>query len=373
MNMKMKLRKSAALALGLTLAVTSMVTGCSEGGASGGETVVMSGSTSVLPFAEVLAAAYEKDFGGSPVDVQGGGSGQGIIAARTGVADVGMSSRGLRGDELQLDFVTIARDGLALIVHPDNPITGLTATQIRSIYTGDVTRWIQFCEQYEYDEEKDKETTCRTCDICKFTGGIHAVTREEGSGTRGAFEEMVMQYNVPVSRNLAPRPDCDDCGSSACEEHSGSVTVLEPKVDRIHGKTIVLNTNGAIRQFVAGNPNAIGYISLGTVVICGLQQVKQLSIDGIAPFDRAFDESGSPLFDTTCRRANCCPLYVFNPSYRLSRPFIFIIGENPSPETIAFIEFTLSEAGQDILEKYGLIKRSERDAQGDTFIVGGAV
>jgi phosphate transport system substrate-binding protein len=310
--------------------------------------VVIAGSTSVQPFAEVLAADYETDFGGSPVDVQGGGSGQGIIAAREGIADIGMSSRPIRRSETDCTrfaadekscyerddiiygdrcggcarIVTIALDGLALIVHPSNPIVNLTLKEIRDIYTRELTNWSEL-----------------GWNTAPGNGDIHVVTREEGSGTRGAFEEMVMQWSTRsiVDATLAPVDDCEDCQNSdvQCEEHTGTVRVFRDTSHSadIHWRTSVLNTNGAIRQFVAGNPNAIGYISLGTVEIPGLDAVKGLEIDGVAP----------------------STVNVVSGSYGLFRPFIFMLAENPMHETIAFVNFILSSDGQDILEQKGLV------------------
>jgi phosphate transport system substrate-binding protein len=371
MKMRRKSRKSSkaiALGLGLTLAVTSMLTACSESGASGeGRTVVIAGSTSVQPFAEVMAADYEGLFRGSPVDVQGGGSGNGIIAARTGVADIGMSSRPLRRAEVDctryasnerscyerrnvetgtyLEYyercggcqrvVTIALDGLALIVHPDNPILDLSLQQIRDIYTREITNWSELGWNAPLSN-----------------GDIHVVTREEGSGTRGAFEEMVMQWRTTaVTQVEVPVPPCESC--EHCESCGEGRTVTYERRDvtnhsaSIHARTIVLNTNGAIRQFVAGNPNAIGYISLGTVEIDGLDPVIGLSIDGVSP----------------------CTENVLTGMYGLFRPFVFLIAEDPMPETLTFIEFMRSNDGQAILIEKGLV--SGFDASGLAY-TGGA-
>jgi ABC-type phosphate transport system substrate-binding protein len=389
--MKSKKNKIISLASAFALVLVTL-TGCGRGGASGGgDTVVISGSTSVQPFIEVLAEYYEKTHGGSPVDVQGGGSSAGIIAAQRGMADIGMSSRGLRGDELESRHVTIARDGLALVVNQDNPVSDLTLEQIRAIYTREITNWSQIYPNWL------EITGARNDDI-------HVVTREEGSGTRGAFTEMVMDWRTRavVSANLAPDWDCEDCvicetvfctvcercqcedcegnvckkceqdceerhagcaSCVACEVHRGSVRVFRDTnhSETIHARTIVLNTNGAIRQFVAGNVNAIGYISLGTVVLCGLTPVKQLAIDGVAPFVPSETQTSCSNCTGRCTsngNPRCTP-YTFNPSYGLSRPFVFIIGAGATPETEIFVGFILSNEGQAKLAEYGLITGSE--------------
>jgi phosphate transport system substrate-binding protein len=305
--------------IGLLIAVATLLVSCTSeeaatGGSGGGsgETIVISGSTSVQPFIEVLAAEFEKDYGGGSVDVHGGGSTAGVNNARDRISDIGMSSRGLRGEELVLNQVIIALDGLALIVHPNNPINSLSLKQIRDIYTREITDWS------ELDETGQK------------SGAIHVVTREEGSGTRGAFEELVMEERVSI-----PAPLCDYC--VLCEAH---LSHTERRNHNIHARTIVLNTNGAIRQFVAGNPHAIGYISLGTVDIPGLDPVKGVQIDGVTPSPEnvfKFQETEG------------------TEGYGLFRPFIFIIGEDPTAETQSFIRFVLSNDGQAKLREYGLV------------------
>jgi phosphate transport system substrate-binding protein len=257
------------------------------------------------------------------------------------MADIGMSSRGLRGEELESRHVTIARDGLALVVNQDNPVADLTLEQIREIYTREITNWSELGWNAPLSN-----------------GDIHVVTREEGSGTRGAFEEMVMQWRTTaVTQVEVPVPPCESC--EHCESCGEGRTVTYERRDvtnhsaSIHARTIVLNTNGAIRQFVAGNPNAIGYISLGTVEIDGLDPVIGVRIGGVEP----------------------TPENVLNESYGLFRPFIFIIGgdedEPASPETRTFVEFILSNEGQGFLtEKYGLVQSP--DASGLSFTGGAA-
>jgi len=188
---------------------------------SGGITVT--GSTSVTPFAEHLAELYQRAHPGTAINIQGLGSSAGIRAALDGVAEIGMSSRDLEPEEAdQLDQIMIARDALAVIVNPANPISGLSTAQIEDIFSGKIRNW-------------------------DAVGGpsrlITVVSREAGSGTFSAFEELVMK-GKPIA-------------------------------------TLVLRqgSNGAIRQIVAQDPNAIGYISLGIID----PTVKGLAIDGVEP------------------------------------------------------------------------------------------
>jgi phosphate transport system substrate-binding protein len=177
----------------------------------------------VSPFAEHLAEIYQRQHPGAIINVQSLGSSAGIQAAISGVADIGMSSRELKPEEAdQLDELVIARDALAVVVHPSNPLTNLSLEQVQAIFTGKITRWDEL-------------------------GGpsqpIVLVVREAGSGTFGAFEELVMK-GQPVT-------------TSALRQGS----------------------NGAIRQLVSLDANTVGYISLGIVD----QSVKALAIDTVQP------------------------------------------------------------------------------------------
>ena len=251
----------------------SLMTSC--GGRSQANLVV-AGSTSVQPYVELLAEEFELLNPGSGIDIQGGGSSAGITAAESGAADIGMSSRWLKRTEEDLWSIEIAKDGLAVIVHPNNPIVNLTLEQIRDIYSAVITDWSQL---------GGRQTR------------IHLIAREEGSGTRGAFEEMVMGSNT--SHRITPR-------------------------------AIVQNSNGAVRQLVAGDPNAIGFISLGLVD----RTVKAVSLDGI----------------------EASPENVMDGSYTLFRPFLFVSKSIP-PTGLAmeFIEFILSPRGKELMTQEGLI------------------
>ena len=246
----------------------TLLTGCGRNANS----VVLAGSTSVQPFAEVLAQDYMASHPGVSIDVQGGGSAAGIMATQSGTTDIGMSSRNLQGSETTLWSIEIARDGIAIIINPKNPITDLTLQQVADIYDGKTTNWDQ---------------------IGGKKGEIDVFTREDGSGTRSSFESLVMGKN------------------------------------QIMARAMVENSNGAIRQLVADDPAAIGYISLGLVD----STVKALDLGGIVP-SRA---------------------HVVDGTYNLSRPFLFLSLKPPEGLVKDFIDFTMSAEGQKILYDQGLI------------------
>lgn len=234
--------------------------------------VIVAGSTSVQPYAEVLAEEYMILNPGAEVDIQGGGSSAGITAAKSGTADIGMSSRALNDEEKNMKSIEIAKDGLVVIVNPNNPIKNLTLNEIRDIYSASVTKWSE---------------------LGGTDSKIHVITREEGSGTRSAFEELVM-----------------------------GETEITPKA-------IVQDSNGAVRLLVADDPNAIGFISMGLAD----ETVKALQLDGV-----------------TATREN-----ILDGSYTLSRPFLFVTLEEPTGNTKHFIDFVLSEEGQNLLSHEGLV------------------
>jgi phosphate transport system substrate-binding protein len=184
------------------------------------KTVKLMGSTSIQPFAEELGREYESKSPDRKVQVEGGGSTAGIQAVADGLADIGTCSRELKPDEAgQFTPVVIARDGVAVVVHPSNAVNQLTTEQVRKIFSGAITNW-------------------------KEVGGKDAsillVTREEGSGTREAFTHLVM--------------DKSQIARSALSQAS----------------------NGAVKTMVKGDPAAIGYMSLGQVG----HELKAVRVDG---------------------------------------------------------------------------------------------
>ena len=274
-NRNYRWREAAALVLPLFL--SCMLAACSGQPES---VVIVAGSTSVQPYAEILAEEFALRHPEIEVDIQGGGSSAGITAAESGAADIGMSSRHLTEKEQSFWSVEIAKDGLAIIVHPDNPIEQLTLDQVRDIYAGTAVSW----GSLGGPEAK-----------------IHVITREEGSGTRSAFEELVM-----------------------------GKAMITPKA-------IVQDSNGAVRQLVSGDAHSVGFISLGLVD----RSVKAIRLNGVA----ASQEN------------------VAGGSYSLYRPFLFVTAGEPTGFVKDFIDYALSLEGRQLLAHEGLIPRSESEGQ----------
>jgi phosphate transport system substrate-binding protein len=253
----------------MIVAVSVTITGCGGGATT---TITTAGSTTVQPVAERLANAF---MAGSPdvkVIIQGGGSSTGVKSCGDGTVDIGMASRELKSSEPALVTHTLARDGIAIITNNGNSVSGLTKEQVRQIYDGTITNWNQV-------GGPDKS--------------IIVVSREEGSGTRDAFQELVM-------------------GSSLIT----SSAILQP-------------SNGTIKTAVSGTPYSIGYLSFGYLD----SAVKSLAVDGVAG---TVDN-------------------VKNGTYSVSRPLLFLTKSQPTGAVKEFIDFCLSAEGQAIIEDEGYI------------------
>ena len=246
--------------------------GLRHSGTSRKDVVTLAGSTSVMPFSEKLAEYFMVGHPKLSVEVQGGGSSAGIQAVINRTVDIGMSSRKLKEDEKVYKEILICYDGISIIVHPSNPVHDISLAEIRKVYSGRIRNW--------------KE-------LGWIDRNIDAVSREEGSGTRGAFEELVMG-----------REFIDD-------------------------GIMVQDSNGSVKEVVANDPYAMGYISLGIVD----QKVKALTIERVVPNVKN----------------------IILHKYSMVRPFLYLTAEEPSGAAKIFIDFVLSTDGQNILRKEGLV------------------
>ena len=187
-------------------------------------TVSTDGSTSMEKVIGALSESYMAANKDVTVNYNPTGSGAGITAVQEGTCDIGLSSRALKDEEKAagLKETVLAYDGIAIIVHPDNPVSDLSIEQIAKLYTGEITNW-------------------------KDVGGSDAevvlIGREAASGTRDGFESITGTEDTCV---LAQE----------------------------------LTSTGAVIEAVAGNPNAIGYASLSAVE--GKDTVKALTVGGVA-------------------------------------------------------------------------------------------
>ena len=225
-------------------------------------TVNTDGSTSMADVMGVLTETYREVQPGVTVNYSGTGSGSGIEGVLAGTCDIGLSSRELKDSETEQGAVAhvVALDGVAVIVNPGNGVADLTVEQIADIYTGKVSNWSEL-------------------------GGddapIAVYGREDGSGTRSAFEEIVGVE-----------------GECAYTNEYGST--------------------GDVIGNVAGNANAIGYASLSAVD----DSVKAVAVGGVTPTEATVKDG----------------------SYAIQRPFLMVTkdGVELSPAAQAFLEYATS-------------------------------
>lgn len=127
--------------IGFSLVVFLIALGCSSKTDTLSHSLTIAGSTSVQPFAEKLAEIYMAFNPKLIINVQGGGSTAGIKACRERAAQIGTSSRKLHHDEGDLTKIIVAKDGIAVIVHPQNPVNDISIEQLRGIFSGKIRSW----------------------------------------------------------------------------------------------------------------------------------------------------------------------------------------------------------------------------------------
>jgi len=245
---------------------------------SSDQKITIAGSTSVQPVAEKLAQAYMAEHPGVKINVQGGGSSVGITNVGKGVVNIGTSSKNLSANESAgLTQYTIGEDGIVMVVNNQNNVSGLTKDQLKGIFSGNITNWNQ---------------------VGGSDAQIDVITREDGSGTRTSFEDMVM----------------------------GNGT-------KIKADAIVQSSTEAVKESVKGDPNAIGFISLANMD----SSVKALEINGVTPSEAT----------------------VANGSYQLQRPFIFLVKGEAKGTVKDFIDWVMGSEGQAIIKQEKVVPANQ--------------
>ena len=238
-------------------------------------TVNTDGSTSMESVVKALAEAFMEANPDVTVNYSGTGSGTGIESATSGTCDIGLSSRALKDEEKSSGAVEniVALDGVAVVVNPNNGVEDLTVEQIAQIFKGEITNWSE---------------------LGGADGQIAVFGREAGSGTRGAFEEIV---------------GVED----ACKY------------------TNEYSSTGDVIGNVASNPNGIGYASLSSVN----NSVKAVKVGGVAPSEAT----------------------VLDGTYAIQRPFVMVTKEGAelSPAAQAFLDFSMSADAAEIIAAAGAV------------------
>ncbi len=236
-------------------------------------TVVITGSTSVEKILTEMKDEFCAMYPNVTIEYTGSGSSAGIKDTKAGTNNIGTSSRELKEEEKEdaLKTEVFAYDGIAVIVNPANEAASdITVEQLCDIYSGKITNWSE---------------------VGGEDGEIFVVSREESSGTRSAFEELI-----------------------ALEDAGGLASTAA-----------VSEGNGPVQAAVAENANAIGYVSFSFID----DSVKALTVGGVEP-TAELAKSGE---------------------YPLSRPFLFCYYEDKAGQAgKAFLDFALSEDGQICVE-----------------------
>ena len=279
------MKKIMTLALAAALAL-SVLTGCGAKEEAAASTtpaasaefsgsVNLDGSTSMEKVVGILIESFNEIYPDVTISYNGSGSGAGITAAIDGTADMGLSSRELKDEEAGKGAVAnlVALDGVAVVVNPENTVEDLTVAQIADIFSGKITNWAE---------------------VGGADGPIAVLGREPGSGTRGAFEEIVGVEDVCVYN----------------AEYS--------------------STGDVIGQ-VSTNPTAIGYASLSAVS----EDVKAVKVDGVA----------------------CTEDTVKDGSFPIQRPFLIVTKEGAelSPAAESFLEYAQSAEVADLIAQAGAV------------------
>ena len=239
-------------------------------------TITLAGSTSMEKLCEAMSEAFMEAYPDVTVTVEYTGSGAGIESVTSGSVDIGDSSRSLTDDEKAKGAVEniVAIDGIAVITDTDNTVTNLTTEELAKIYTGEITNWKELGGNDE---------------------NIVVIGREAGSGTRGAFEELLEVV--------------DKCAYAQ-----------------------ELDSTGAVLAKVASTPGAIGYVSLDVV---------DDSVNAVS------------LNDVEATEAN-----ILAGDYLLSRPFVMAtMGEISEQSELVqtWFSYIESDEGQSVISDLGLI------------------
>jgi len=254
------------------LLATLVLTACSSAEVTPAAPAMLriAGSSSLQPTLNELAAAYQTGHPQTVVEVLGGGTAIGIEELRGKEVDLAAVSWQPDAEEARddLNVIPIARDGLAIIVNPQNTITNVTSLQLRALFRGETLDWGA---------------------IGGAGGETVVISREDGSGSRAAFEALAMDG------------------------------------DRVTLNALVMPTSQAVVDYVATHRNAVGYVSTGVFT----DTVRAVPVEEVAPTAAAI-RSGE---------------------YRLGRVLYLYAPRPASPEIQAFLDFVLSPAGQAIVSR----------------------
>ena len=233
----------------------------------------VAGSTAMTPLLAELAEAYHIHFPQVSIVVEEGGSRLGLARVTEGQVALGASSWLPAREEETVWPAPVAIDGIAVVVHADNPVSGLSLAQLQEVFSGRLWDWAEL----------------------GGAGEVQVISREDGSGTRAAFEARAMEGQQVTSTAL------------------------------------VMPGSRAVADYVAAHPEAIGYVSVGYLS----EKVRALAVEGVMP----------------------TPKTVAGGTYHLARPLFLMALEEPTGAPRSFVDFVLGPEGQEIVgQRYGRVR-----------------
>ncbi len=236
--------------------------------------ISFAGSTTLQPLAHKIGEAFTRENPNVMLDIAAGGSVVGIEAIHDGTVDIGMASRSLKPEEAAgLKQHQVAADVIAMVVHESNPVEDIALEDLRDVYLGRITNW----SELGGDDEP-----------------ILVVIRGKNSGTRGAFDKIVLDGGEPTAPNLETAVAASD-----------------------------------VAAIVAENSHAMGYLGFGHFEM----DIRVITVDGVMPSEKTANDG----------------------SYPVVRPLLFLTGPLTQPLAHRFIDFALGEQGQTIVVDAGWV------------------
>ncbi len=280
--------------LAFSLSVGFGLTACYQNSANQeSKKLTLTGSSTVAPLVSEIAKKFEAENPEVRIDVQTGGSSRGLADAAQGLADIGMISRALKEAETdKFKSFAIAKDGIGIILESSNSVQSLSDRQIVDIYTGKINNWQE---------------------VGGTDAPITVVNKAEGRSTLELFLKYFELENSPIQAD------------------------------------VIIGDNQQGIKTVAGNKNAIGYVSIGAAerdISAGVP-LQLLSVGGIEASTKT----------------------VQNGSFPLSRPLTLVTKETPSGLTKEFIEFAQSEKVHDLVEAQNFVPISPEKSVVGTKII----
>ena len=262
----------AGILLSLLVLVTVLLAGCGEPVAAPAPVFLRAaGSATMVQLVSDLVAGFAEQSPLTSIDVTGQGTQFGLNELAAGRVDLALVSWLPADFDGQWRATAVARDGVAIIVHPSNALDGVGLLQLQDLFSGRLYEWKGVGDAGSRDV-------------------VQVVSREAGSGTRDAFESLVM-----ADKRVTP------------------LAVVAPSAE-------------AVIDYVAGHPEAVGYVSMGALT----PRVKVLSIEGETPTTQSAQKG----------------------TYPLSHELWIVTAESPVQQVQAFLHFVLSPAGQQIVGRY---------------------